>query len=75
MIVEDERAGQVLFGKVGKVVEVNADMCLVNFSPGVDSVKGAFVADVSELKSLKKLQKFAGMFCLIRLLVVVSVSK
>ena len=63
IIVADERAGQVHFGKTGHIVEVSGDDARVNFNPGVDVVKAMYLADLGEMKSLKKLQKFAGVCC------------
>ena len=60
VIVEDERAGQVHFGKVAEIVDVNEEKAVLNFKPGTDSVDFKFVGDLSEMKSLKKLQKLAG---------------
>ena len=51
MIVEDERAGQVHFGKVAEIVDVNEEKAVLNFKPGVDSVDFKFVGDLSEMKS------------------------
>ena len=60
MIVEGERAGQVHFGKVAEIVDVNEEKAVLNFKPGVDSVDFKFGGDLSEMQSLKKLQKLAG---------------
>ena len=60
VIVEDERAGQVHFGKVAEIADINEEKALLNFNPGVDNVDLKFVGDLSEMKSLKKLQKLAG---------------
>ena len=57
MIVEDERAGQVHFGKIGTIVEMNGDEVSLNFKPGVDTVKCSYLADLVDIKPLKKLQK------------------
>ena len=60
MIVEDERAGKVYFGKIGSIVEVNGDEVTLNFNPGVDCINSSYLADLKELQPLKKLQKMIG---------------
>ena len=60
MIVEDERAGQVHFGKIGSIVEVNGSEVTLNFNPGVDCIDSSYLADLHEIKPLNKLQKMMG---------------
>jgi len=60
VIVEDERAGKVHFGKVGVIVDVQEDKAVLNFKPGVDTVDLKFLGDLSEMKPLNQLQKLAG---------------
>jgi hypothetical protein len=52
VIVEDERAGQVHFGKVAEIIDVNEKKAVLNFKPGVDSVDFKFAGDLSELKKI-----------------------
>ena len=49
VIIEDERAGQMYFGKIGTVVELNGNEVTVNLSPGVITLASSYVAAVKTL--------------------------
>ena len=60
IIIEDERAGQMYFGKVGSVAELNGNEVTVNLCPGVITLASSYVAAVKEFKPLNKMQKLLG---------------